>query len=145
MVVYNPVTQGFSKVPAPGGNLEKTPPSYCLRSEALTVIYHITTRDAWDAAQAAGEYEAPSLAEEGFIHCSGDEAQTLRVVQRLYSGVTGLQVLDVDAIRLRAEVKREPSHSGSGEIYPHIYGKINLDAVVRVRDLTLDADGRHRL
>ena len=109
----------------------------------MTVIYHLTTPEAWTAAQVAGEYEAPSLADEGFIHCSADEAQTLRVAERLYSGVTGLQVLDVDVIRLNAEVKREPSRSG--EIYPHIYGKINLDAVVRIRDLTLDAEGRHRL
>ena len=109
----------------------------------MTVIYHITTADAWAAAQTVGEYEAPSLADEGFIHCSGDEAQTLRVVQRLYSGATGLQVLDVDVIRLKAEVKREASRSG--EIYPHVYGRINLDAVVRVRDLTLDAEGRHQL
>ena len=111
----------------------------------MTVIYHITTADAWAAAQIAGEYEASSLADEGFIHCSGDEAQTLRVVERLYSGTTGLIVLDVDVIRLKAEVKREPSRSGSGEIYPHVYGKINLDAVVRLRDLTRDAGGRHRL
>ena len=109
----------------------------------MTVIYHLTTPEAWAAAQSAGEYEAPSLAGEGFIHCSGDEAQTLRVVERLYSGATGLMVLDVDVIRLKAEVKREPSRSG--EIYPHIYGKINLDAVVRIRELTLDADGHHRL
>ena len=109
----------------------------------MTVIYHITTADAWAAAQADGEYEAPSLADEGFIHCSEDEAQTLRVVARRFAGVSGLIVLDVDVIRLKTEVKREPS--GSGEIYPHIYGKINLDAVVRVRDLTLDADGRHLL
>ena len=80
---------------------------------------------------------------EGFIHCSGDEAQALRVAERLYPGATGLQLLDVDTERLIAEVKREPSRSG--EIYPHIYGRINLDAVVRVRDLSLDADGHHRL
>ena len=109
----------------------------------MTVIHHITTSDAWAAAQSVGEYEAPSLSDEGFIHCSEDEAQTLRVVRRLYSGATGLIVLDVDVIRLKAEVKREPSRSG--ETYPHIYGKINLDAVVRIRDLTLDADGSHRL
>ena len=67
----------------------------------------------------------------------------LRVAERLYAGVTGLQVLDVDIGRLTSEVKREPSRSG--EIYPHIYGQINLDAVIRVRDLTLDANGRHTL
>ena len=109
----------------------------------MTTIYHLTTPEAWAEAQAAGEYEAPSLADEGFIHCSADEAQTLRVAERLYAGRAGLQVFDVDTNRLTAEVKREPSRSG--EIYPHVYGKINLDAVVRIRDLALDADGRHRL
>ena len=109
----------------------------------MTIIYHLTTREAWTAAQPVGEYEAPSLAEEGFIHCSADEAQALRVAERLYSGVAGLQLLDVDTGKLTAGVKREPSRSG--EIYPHIYGKINLDSVTRVRDITLDSDGRHTL
>jgi uncharacterized protein (DUF952 family) len=109
----------------------------------MNIIYHLTKREAWAEAQASGEYEADSLAGEGFIHCSADEAQTLRVAERLYSGATGLQVLDVDITKLNAPVKREPSRSG--EIYPHIYGRINIDSVVRVRDLTLDPDGRHRL
>ena len=109
----------------------------------MSIIFHLTGHEAWTEAQDAGEYEAPSLAEEGFIHCSADEAQTLRVAERLYPGVSGLQVLDVDTDRLRAEVKREPSRSG--EIYPHIYGKINLEAVVRVRDLEPDSDSHHRI
>ena len=109
----------------------------------MSIIYHLTSRDAWAEAQSEGVYEAPSLADEGFIHCSADEAQALRVAERLYAGATGLQLLDVDTEKLNAEVKREPSRSG--EIYPHIYGRINLDAVVRVRDLDLDADGRHSL
>ena len=112
-------------------------------SAALSTIYHLTTRAAWEGAQAAGVYEAPSLADEGFIHCSADEAQALRVAERLYAGVAGLQLLDVDTARLNAEVRREPSRSG--EIYPHIYGRIDLDAVTRVRDLFLDDNGRHAL
>ena len=109
----------------------------------MAIIYHLTTPREWEAPQAAGEYEAPSLAEEGFIHCSADEAQTLRVAGRLYAGRDGLIVLDVDTDRLAPEVKHEPSRSG--EIYPHIYGRINRDAVLRVRSLELDGDGRHRL
>ena len=54
----------------------------------LTIIYHLTGRDAWAAAQAAGEYEAPSLADEGFIHCSADEAQALRVASGSTPGRT---------------------------------------------------------
>ena len=109
----------------------------------MATIYHLTTRDAWAAAQESGDYEAPSLADEGFIHCSADEAQTLRVAQRLYAGREGLIALELDTGLLKAEVKHEPSRSG--EIYPHIYGRINADAVLRVRDLTLDSDGLHRL
>ena len=109
----------------------------------MATIYHLTTPQSWADVQDGGEYEAPSLREEGFIHCSSDEEQTLRVAGRLYAGQEGMTVLDVDTDRLTSEVKREPSRSG--EIYPHIYGRINRDAVVRVRDLSLDSDGRHRL
>ena len=109
----------------------------------MTVIYHLTTPEAWEASQDSGWYEAPSLAAEGFIHCSVDEDQTLRVAARLYGGQSGLIVLDVDTERLTAEVRREPSRSG--ETYPHIYGRINCNAVVRNRPLTVDADGAHRL
>ena len=109
----------------------------------MSIIYHLTSSEAWSQAQASGIYEAPSLAEEGFIHCSVDEAQALRVAERLYAGATGMQLLDVDTDRLNAQIKREPSRSG--EIYPHIYGRIDLEAVVRVRDLALDAEGHHHL
>ena len=110
----------------------------------MAVIHHLTSREAWTAAQAAGEYEAPSLADEGFIHCSGDEEQTLRVVERLYAGVSDLLVLDIDTEKLTSELKREIS-TRSGEMYPHVYGKIDLDAVVSVRYVSQDLDGKHSI
>ena len=109
----------------------------------MRIIYHLATQEAWEEARASGEYEAPSLADEGFIHCSNDVPQMLRVAARLYGGRAGLRVLDVDVDKLQAPVKFEPSRSG--EVYPHIYGKLDLDAVERVRILGLDADGRHWL
>ncbi len=109
----------------------------------MAIIYHLTTRDAWAQAQEAGEYEAPSLAEEGFIHCSKDVEQMLRVAARLYDGRTDLQALDVEVDKLISPLKIEPSRSG--ELYPHIYGKLNLDSVLQVRDLVLDTTGKHTL
>ena len=109
----------------------------------MTIIYHLTNKTDWAAAQPAGEYEAPSLAEEGFIHCSKDVAQMLRVADRLYGDRTDLQSLDLDLEKLNSTVKYEPSRSG--EVYPHLYGKLNLDAVLQVRDLGIDAGGRHFL
>ena len=49
--------------------------------------------------------------------------------QRAGRGHTDMAVLELETDRLTAPLKREPSRSG--EIYPHIYGKINTDAVVR--------------
>ena len=109
----------------------------------MALIYHLTYKDAWAIARPTGEYAAPSLAEEGFIHCSKDIPQLLKVAARLYPGETDLLVLDVELDKLAAPIKNEPSRSG--EIYPHIYGLLNVDAVVRERVLKVDADGGHFL
>jgi len=104
-----------------------------------SIIYHLAFRSDWEAGIAAGEYRAPSLAEEGFIHASGDEAQMLSVASRLFAGRTDLLVLDVDTERLAegSPVVREPARSG--EMYPHVYCPINPDAVVRIRSLAPEA------
>ena len=76
----------------------------------MALIFHLTYRDAWEAAKVAGEYAAPSLAEEGFIHCSRDILQLLKVAARLYPGETGLMVLDVDLGKLKSPVKLSLIH-----------------------------------
>ena len=109
----------------------------------MALIFHLTYKDAWEAARPAREYAAPSLAEEGFIHCSKDIPQLIKVAGRLYPGETKLLVLDVELDKLTSPIKHEPSRSG--EIYPHIYGMLNADAVVRERALQVGADGGHFL
>ena len=103
------------------------------------VIYHLARRADWAAGRAAGEYRAPSLDAEGFIHASGDEAQLLRVAARLFAGRADLLALEVATARLDGGAPVVPEAAGSGEIYPHIYGPINLDAVISARALLPDA------
>ncbi len=102
------------------------------------IILHLAFRADWDAGVASGAYQAPSLAEEGFIHASADEAQLLRVAARLFVGRTDLLALDVDTDQLPAESPVIREAARSGEIYPHVYGPINPGAVVRVRRLVPD-------
>ena len=109
----------------------------------MEIIYHLILASDWEAAKATGEVKPGSLAEEGFIHCSRDDAQALAVAKRLYAGQSVMVLLEVDTEKLLAPVKREASRSG--EIYPHIYGPLNADAVVGVRPLELDVDGEFRL
>ena len=106
----------------------------------MALIYHLAKRSEWEEAGSDGPYSAGSLAEEGFIHCSRDEEQMLAVANRLFAGMEDVLVLDVDTDRLTAPLKHEPSRSG--EIYPHIYGPINVDAVLGVRPLIADAEGK---
>lgn len=111
------------------------------------MIYHITSASAWKNAQTQGVYEAPSLAAQGFIHLSESVEQTLRVANAIYTGQTGLVVLRVDPARLRAELRREPPDTSiparhyQGELFPHLYGPLNLDAVVGVIAFPPGPDG----
>jgi len=105
----------------------------------MATIFHLIQKVDWEAASAVGEVRPESLAEEGFIHCSGDEEQALAVAGRLYSGRQGMLLLEVETDLLNAPLKREPSRSG--QIYPHIYGVLNTSAVTLVRPMEADASG----
>ena len=104
-------------------------------------LFHITTRSAWTAALAAGAYRSPTLDTEGFIHLSRDE-QLLATANRFFRGQAGLVVLVVREDRLSARLANE---SADGELFPHLYGELNLDAVTDVFDLPLEADGTIRV
>jgi uncharacterized protein (DUF952 family) len=115
------------------------------------MIYHITSRRAWQKAQSRGEYRADSLESEGFIHCS-TRTQILPVAEKYYKGQLGNVLLMIDPSLLAAELRWEPPSGGApppgvpeGELFPHVYGHINLDAVVKVFDLESNPDGSYKL
>ena len=107
-------------------------------------IYHITTSTSWSAAQPAGTYTADSLASQGFIHCSTVE-QILRVANMYYPGQPGLVILEIDPARLEPALHWEPGADKADELFPHIYGPLNLDAVNRVFDFVPTSDGKFNL
>ncbi len=107
------------------------------------MICHIASREAWAEAKADGIYRAPSLASEGFIHCSRLD-QILSVANDFYRGQSNLLLLCIDEGKLTGDLRWEaPSHpqpasaaATAGEaVFPHLYGPLNLDAVVAVYDL----------
>jgi len=111
------------------------------------MIFHITSRTAWDEAQKRGDYRAEGLTAEGFIHCS-TLSQVLPVADNFYKGQSGLVLLVIEPTLLSSKLKWEPPSGGSpppgvptGDRFPHVYGPINLDAVAKVVDLTLKPDG----
>ena len=86
-----------------------------------------------DAAAQNGLYEAPSLQTEGFIHACA-EGQVQGVLERYYKGKANLYLLHIDECRLISMLKYELAPSVN-EMFPHIFGKINADAVVKIEEL----------
>ena len=95
----------------------------------MEFIYHITTSEEWNAARQKGSYEAVSLKEEGFIHCS-HENQVAGVLERYFAGKNDLVKLTIDIAKLKSQLIYEWSPS-LAQTFPHIYGPVNTDAVVQ--------------
>lgn len=104
-------------------------------------IYHMCRRTEWEAAQSLGAYAGSSQDEaDGFIHFS-TAAQVGQSAAKHRAGQSGLVLLAVDAARLGDRLKWEPSRGG--QLFPHVYGGLPLDAVRWVKDLPLGPGGGH--
>ncbi len=105
------------------------------------LIYHCCPAEAWDAAQAQGAYSgSPDDRRDGFIHFS-TYAQVRTSTAKHRAGQTGLILLVVLAEKLGPALRWEPSRGG--QLFPHLYGALPVDAVIQAIDLPLGADGLH--
>lgn len=93
-------------------------------------IYHVTTQKEWEQAKLKGEYIPTGYDKDGFIHCSIDR-QVAGVLERFYQGQTGLVKLKIEKAKVLRPVLFELAVD-LDELFPHIYGSLNLDSVVDV-------------
>lgn len=111
------------------------------------LLYHLTTRARLAEEVAAGSFQESTLDERldevGFIHCSYRH-QLDGTARRFYAELepSSLVALVIDPARLRAPLREEAA--GGGERFPHVYGPIDLDAIVAVQSLER-LDGHYRL
>jgi len=104
------------------------------------VIYKLCSRADWDACQREGRLPwAPVDREDGFVHLSAAH-QVQGTAAKHFRGRPSVMVLEVDPAqlpegRLRWEVSR------GGERFPHVYGELPREAVVRAEAAPLDGDG----
>jgi uncharacterized protein (DUF952 family) len=104
------------------------------------LILHITTSSDWKAAEAAGEHRAPSLDDEGFIHCSLP-TQVAHVADWFYRDIDDLVLLCIDPALLTSELRWEPSADSFAGDFPHVYGPIAVAAVAEVVPWQRGPDG----
>jgi len=105
----------------------------------LQLITHIADRTGWEAAAEPGVYRPASLAGDGFVHCS--TAYSVCMPANLFfRGRQGLVLLAIDQRLLDSEIRWEEPQP-TVEAFPHIYGPVNLDAVVAVERFDAGKDG----
>lgn len=105
------------------------------------LIFHMCKAAEWAQAQAAGRYDGSSQDRaDGFIHFS-TAAQIVESAAKHRAGQDGLVLIEADAGCLGAALRWEPSRGG--QLFPHVYGGLDLRCVRRVAPLPLGGDGRH--
>jgi uncharacterized protein (DUF952 family) len=104
----------------------------------MNTILHITRSAQWEAAKNLGTYQSDTLATEGFTHCS-TLAQVIGSANRFFKQQQDLVILVIDIDRVTAEIKYEGIDPNN--LFPHIYGELNIDAVMQSIDLEAGADG----
>ena len=96
------------------------------------MIYHITTASDWESRPAKGDFYSKDFDREKFIHCC-TPAQLSGVLERYFKNQQNLVLIHLDEKRLTAELKYELA-TGNEE-FPHLYGGINPEAILKVEKL----------
>jgi uncharacterized protein (DUF952 family) len=105
----------------------------------MPIIFHITTRNAWERAAEQGTYRPEAFAADGFIHCSTRD-QVIQVANARFRGQLGLVLLVIDTDKVTPEIVYENLEGGQ-QLFPHIYGGLNNNAVVEVLEFEPGTDG----
>ena len=107
----------------------------------MPTIYKISPASAWREAERQGVYKGSADdARDGFIHFS-TASQVAETARKHYFGQTGLFLIAVDADALGENLRWERSRND--ELFPHLYGELDLGAVISVMNLNTRADGSH--
>lgn len=110
------------------------------QSNHQQMLVHLCTRAAWQEAMDSGSYQPDSLEAEGFIHLSRPD-QILKVANAFYRGLHDAILLWIDPARLEAALRWE---AVDDDVFPHLIGPLNLDAVLSTSDIKPDGNGMYQ-
>ena len=104
-------------------------------------IYLLSSLQEYNQALCDGQLSRDSIAEEGFIHAA-PKSQLTRLANKYHIKTDGPLILVVNKKKVIAPIKWEPA---TGGLYPHIYGTLNVDAIVEANSITLNEAGKYAL
>lgn len=104
----------------------------------MQLTYHGTPKEYYESLDPGEPYIPPQFAEEGFIHCTDGREAVSIILTIIYRQQPGRWlVLYIDKEKVQPPIKYEDPAG----IYPHIYGPLNRDAIVAVREIGRSPEG----
>jgi uncharacterized protein (DUF952 family) len=111
------------------------------QDSVTTFLYKICPAALWHEAERDGRLAgSPVDLRDGYIHFSTAE-QVAETAARHFAGQADLVLLIVEVRAVADRLKWEVSRGG--QLFPHLYAALPVDAVRRVEALRLGPDGRH--
>ncbi len=105
------------------------------------LTFHLVPREYYEAQPPDRPYlpEPMATGREAFIHCTDGVENLAATGNRFYQAdPREFVALVVDLERLTAPARYEDP----GQIFPHIYGPLDREAILAVRPVPRDPDGR---
>jgi uncharacterized protein (DUF952 family) len=107
----------------------------------VQIVYKIVSNEEWRRAEATGSFAGAAIdLADGYIHLS-DADQVRRTAALHFAGSSGLLLVGVNTDKLGEALVWERSRGGA--LFPHLYGPLDMAAVVSVEQLPLGTDGMH--
>ncbi|MGB8647146.1 MAG: DUF952 domain-containing protein [Anaerolineae bacterium] len=105
----------------------------------MTITYHLVSQVYFDSLDAKTDYLPAPFVQDGFIHCTDDPQEMARIANLFYRSEQPPHLyLYIDKDRVRAPIRYDDAE----QRYPHIYGPLNRDAIVAIREAARDGEGR---
>ena len=122
------------------GGLQPLFPADAIAVPVDQPLFHLALKGDWEQAQDSGTYQWSTrgmrLTEVGFIHCSWQE-QVPKTFERFYADAGEILLLEIDPIRLNSPLRADAIPTG--ELFPHLYGPLPIEAVRSITPYSSDS------
>ncbi|MGZ3748485.1 MAG: DUF952 domain-containing protein [Pseudobdellovibrionaceae bacterium] len=104
----------------------------------MDITYHMVPKTYYDAQSISADYFPAEFSKDGFIHCTDGEFMVSGIAYNIFKKLNDeLLVLFIDKERVKSKIQYDDPEN----LYPHIYGPLNREAVVKVIKMIRDRKG----
>lgn len=104
----------------------------------MNITYHMVPKNYYEAQNSSVDYQPAEFDRDGFIHCTDGEFMVSGIAYNIFKNLNDeLLVLFID----KDAVKAKTQYDDQDQLYPHIYGHLNRDAIIKVISMIRDRKG----